>query len=63
MTGKEFNIIITKLRPRLIGFASKFVKGGPSTPEDMVQEAIIKLWKSNELQKERNPEALTIQIL
>lgn len=63
MTGKEFNIIITKLRPRLIGFASKFVKGGPSTPEDMVQEAIIKLWKSNELQRVRNPEALTIQIL
>ena len=29
----------------------------------MVQEAIIKLWKSNELQEVRNPEALTMHIL
>lgn len=63
MTGKEFNILITKLRPKLISFARGFVKGGPSTPEDMVQEATIKLWRSNELQQVRNIEALTIQIL
>jgi len=63
MTSHEFNILVGRLRPRLIHFASGFIKDGPSTPEDMVQEAIIKLWKSNELQQIRNLEALTIQIL
>ena len=28
-----------------------------------MQEAVIKLWRSNELQEIRNPEALTVQIL
>lgn len=63
MTTHEFNILVGRLRPRLIHFASGFVKEGASTAEDMVQEAIIKLWKSNETQQIRNPEALTIQIL
>lgn len=63
MTPQEFNIVVSKLRPRLINFASGFVKDGASTADDMVQEAIIKLWKSNELQEIRNPEALTMHIL
>ncbi len=63
MTPQEFNIVVGKLRPRLINFASGFVKDGASTADDMVQEAIIKLWKSNEIQEVRNPEALTMHIL
>lgn len=63
MTSQEFNIVVAKLRPRLISFASGFVKDGASTADDMVQEAIIRLWKSNEMQEIRNPEALTMQIL
>ncbi|MHC1779482.1 MAG: RNA polymerase sigma factor [Bacteroidales bacterium] len=63
MTPQEFNIVVSKLRPRLINFASGFVKDGASTADDMVQEAIIKLWKSNEIQEVRNPEALTMHIL
>jgi len=63
MTPQEFNITVSKLRPRLINFASGFVKDGASTADDMVQEAIIKLWKSNEIQEVRNPEALTMHIL
>jgi RNA polymerase sigma-70 factor (ECF subfamily) len=63
MTSQEFNILVGKLRPRLIHFANGFVKGGAATAEDMVQEAVIKLWRSNELQEIRNPEALTVQIL
>lgn len=55
--------MVGKLRPRLIHFANGFVKGGAATAEDMVQEAVIKLWRSNELQEIRNPEALTVQIL
>lgn len=63
MTSHEFNNLVVRLRPRLILFAKGFVKDGASTSEDMVQEAIIKLWKSNQTQQVRNPEALTIQIL
>lgn len=63
MTSQEFNILVGRLRPRLVHFANGFVKGGAATAEDMVQEAVIKLWRSNELQEIRNPEALTVQIL
>ncbi len=63
MTTQEFDIVVNRLRPRLINFASGFVKDGASTAEDMVQEAIIRLWKSNEIQEVRNPEALTHHIL
>lgn len=63
MTSQEFNITIGKLRPRLINFANGFVKGGAATAEDMVQEAVIKLWKSSEIQEIKNPEALSVQIL
>lgn len=63
MTSHEFNNLVGRLRPRLIHFASGFVRDGASTAEDMVQEAIVKLWKSSNEQKVRNPEALTIQIL
>jgi RNA polymerase sigma-70 factor (ECF subfamily) len=63
MTSQEFNILVGKLRPRLVLFANGFVKGGAATAEDMVQDAVIKLWRSNQLQEIRNPEALTVQIL
>lgn len=63
MTTEEFNHIVVKLRPRLVNFAKGFVSDGASTPEDMVQEAIIKLWKSNSIQDIRNPEAMSVHIL
>lgn len=63
MTAQEFNNTIERLRPRLLHFAKGFVGDGASTADDMVQEAIIKLWKSQDLYVIRNAEALTIQIL
>lgn len=44
MTEREFNRHIDKMRPRLVGFAASFVNSGAATAEDMVQEAVIKVW-------------------
>jgi RNA polymerase sigma-70 factor (ECF subfamily) len=63
MTNQEFNIVVEKLRPKLLNFANGFVREGAATADDMVQEAVIKLWNSKNLDEIRNPEALTIQIL
>lgn len=63
MTNQEFNKVVEKLRPKLLNFANGFVKEGAATADDMVQEAVIKLWNSKSLEEVRNPEALTIQIL
>ena len=63
MTSHEFNRVVEKLRPKLVNFAKTFVKEGASTPDDMVQEAVIRLWKTMDIQEVRNPEALTVQIL
>ncbi|MDD2504293.1 MAG: sigma-70 family RNA polymerase sigma factor [Clostridia bacterium] len=63
MTNQEFNIVVEKLRPKLLNFANGFVKHGAATADDMVQEAVLKLWNSKNLDDVRNPEALTIQIL
>ncbi len=63
MTAEELKKLSLQLRPRLINFAKGFVKDGASTPEDMVQEAIIKLWMSSQVQQVRNPEAMTTHIL
>ncbi len=63
MTDREFEILMNKIRPRLIAFAGGFVKTGAATAEDMVQEAAIKLWNNREVAEIRNPEALTIKIL
>ncbi len=63
MTAQEFNITIERLRPRLLNFASGFVGDGASTADDMVQEAVLRLWRSQELYVIRSAEALTMQIL
>ena len=63
MNNQEFNIVIEKLRPKLLSFAKGFVKDGAATADDMVQEAVLKLWNSKNLYEIRNPEALTKQIL
>jgi RNA polymerase sigma-70 factor (ECF subfamily) len=64
MTEREFNNDITRIRPLLLHFAGSFSIGGAATAEDMVQEAVMRVWRSNEdgcfiL----NIEALTKQIL
>lgn len=63
MTTKEFNITVEKLRPKLMHFANGFVRTGAHTAEDLVQEAVLKLWKSQDAYQIRNAEALTMQIL
>lgn len=63
MTNQEFNIVVEKLRPKLLYFANGFVKEGAATADDMVQEAVLKLWNSKNIDEVRNAEALTIQIL
>jgi RNA polymerase sigma-70 factor (ECF subfamily) len=63
MTEQEFNILVQRLRPKLINFAGGFVKTGAATAEDMVQDAVIKLWCTQEIQEVKNHEALTLHIL
>jgi len=63
MTSTEFEILVNRLRPRLIFFAKGFVGEGAATAEDMVQEATIKLWNSGQMQEIKNPEALLRHIL
>jgi len=63
MTEQEFNILVQRLRPKLINFAGGFVKTGAATAEDMVQDAVIKLWRTQEVQEVKNHEALTLHIL
>lgn len=63
MTNQEFNIVIEELRPKLLIFAKGFVKEGAATADDMVQDAVLKLWNSRDIYQVRNPEAITIQIL
>jgi len=63
MTSVEFEILVNKARPRLIFFAKGFVGEGAATAEDMVQDAIIKLWNSSQMHEIKNPEALLRHIL
>ena len=63
MTEQEFNILVQRLRPKLINFAGGFVKTGAATAEDMVQDAVIKIWRTQEVQEVKNHEALTLHIL
>ena len=63
MTEQEFNILVQRLRPKLINFAGGLVKTGAATAEDMVQDAVIKLWRTQEIQEVKNHEALTLHIL
>ena len=63
MTEQEFNILVQRLRPKLINFAGGFVKTGAATAEDMVQGAVIKHWRTQEIQEVKNHEALTLHIL
>lgn len=52
------------MRSRLIHFAGGFSTGGAATPEDMVQEAVMKVWKLNcNGEQVRNLEAISIAIL
>ncbi len=50
MTEKEFNLYSVKIRPKLVAFASTFSIAGAMEVEDLVQEALIRVW--NEGQKE-----------
>ena len=63
MTAQDFNNTVEKMRPKLIGFANTFVKTGAYTSEDLVQDAVLKLWKSIDKYEIKNSEAFTIQIL
>lgn len=63
MTAEQFNNVVFGLRPRLVAFAASFVKRGPATADDMVQDAVIKLWNSNNRDSIKNPEALAMMIL
>jgi len=63
MTSAEFEILVNKLRTRLIFFAKGFVGEGAATSEDMVQDAIIKLWNTDQISEIKNPEALLRLIL
>jgi RNA polymerase sigma-70 factor (ECF subfamily) len=63
MTNREFEILIQRIRPRLVAFAEGFIKTGAATAEDMVQEAALKLWNNRDSKEIRNPEALTVTIL
>ena len=63
MTSSEFEILINSVRPRLIFFAKGFVGEGAATADDMVQDAIIKLWNSNKVRDIENPEAFLRHIL
>jgi RNA polymerase sigma factor, sigma-70 family len=63
MTSIEFEILVSRLRPRLIFFAKGFVGEGAATSEDMVQDATIKLWNSGQIQEIKNPEVLLRHIL
>lgn len=63
MTSQEFNRTISALRPKLVNFAALFVNRGAATAEDMVQDAILKLWKAQESQEIKNPEALSLHIV
>lgn len=62
MTEREFNKYIAKIRPNLLCFAASFINKGAATSEDMVQEAVVKVW--GESGKDiKNMEALTITVL
>ena len=63
MTSSEFEILVNRVRPRLIFFAKGFVGEGAATAEDMVQDAIIKLWSAGQVNDIRNPEAMLRYIL
>ncbi len=64
MRSREFNNNIEKIRPKLICFANSFIGKGAATAEDMVQDAIIKVWSEVEKKNNiRNLEALTIVVL
>lgn len=63
MTADQFNNVVSGLRPRLVAFAASFVKRGPATADDMVQDAVIKLWNSNKRDTINKPEALAMMIL
>lgn len=56
MTDREFNRHIEKIRPRLLSFASSFISVGAATPEDMVQDAVLKVW--NQRQRVENIDAM-----
>jgi len=45
MTEREYNRYLKKTRKKLLCFAGMFVTRGALTPEDMVQEASIKVWR------------------
>lgn len=65
MTEQEFNLNMEKIRPKLIHFADGFRIGGAATAEDMVQEAVLKVWKLtiSGSHVPRNIEAITMAIL
>jgi RNA polymerase sigma factor, sigma-70 family len=64
MNEREFNRAIISLRPKLIHFAKGFTWIGYATPEDMVQDAILKVWKMNAKGVIfRNIEAMCVEVL
>lgn len=54
------------IRPRLIAFAGYFIGTGAATAEDMVQDAVVKVWLQIDKigpEKVRNVEALMMAVL
>ena len=65
-TERDFNADIVRLRPRLIAFAGYFIGPGAATPEDMVQDAVVKVWvqiNKNGAERINNIEALMMAVL
>ena len=63
MTLSEFEILIGRMSPRLTFFAKGIIGMGAATAEDMVQEAVIKLWGLIEKEDVKNPDAMLWRIL
>lgn len=64
MTEQEFNRNINGIRKHLICFAEGFATTGAATPEDMVQEAVMRVWRLNcNGETFRNIEAVSVAIL
>lgn len=63
MGKEEFEILSTKIRPKLLSIARNFALSSETEAEDVVQEALIALWELAEQDYPmRDAEALAIKI-
>ena len=63
MEKKDFEILIIKIRPKLLSVARNFALVSGIEADDVVQEALMALWElAQENYNMRNVEALAIKI-